>query len=117
MTALHIAKVYGEPTPPLAFVWSEKDWLTAPVCVQPPVQVTTIGGPVFRLTVRLKLVVDVAPAASVSFAVNVQGVQDAVGVPVIAPVEALRLRPAGRAPALIDQAYGVVPAVPARVCE
>src|SRR5215208_188058 len=38
-----------------------------------------------------------------------------VGVPEITPVEELRLRPAGRLPAVIDQEYGVVPPMPARV--
>ena len=33
----------------------------------------------------------------------------AVGVPVIAPVTAFRLKPAGSVPLVMDQLYGVVP--------
>lgn len=41
----------------------------------------------------------------------------AVGVPEIRPVLVERLRPAGRLPVLIDQAYGVVPPVASREAE
>jgi hypothetical protein len=37
----------------------------------------------------------------------------AVGVPLITPVEAFRVSPAGRLPAVTDQLYGVVPPVAA----
>lgn len=40
-----------------------------------------------------------------------------VGVPVIAPVEELRLRLVGRAPDVIDHVYGVVPPVAVMVNE
>ena len=38
-----------------------------------------------------------------------------VGVPVMAPVDAFRVRPVGRAPTEIDQVYGAVPPLAARV--
>src|SRR4029079_17918303 len=41
----------------------------------------------------------------------------AVGVPVIAPVLALRLSPAGSGPGDNEQVYGVVPPLAAAVCE
>jgi hypothetical protein len=34
-----------------------------------------------------------------------------VGVPLITPVDGLRVRPAGRLPAIIDQEYGALPPV------
>jgi hypothetical protein len=40
-----------------------------------------------------------------------------VAVPVIAPVEAFRLRPVGSAPAVMDQVYGVLPPVAVNVDE
>jgi hypothetical protein len=40
-----------------------------------------------------------------------------VGVPETTPVDAFRLRPEGREPALMLQAYGVLPPVATRVCE
>ena len=42
------------------------------------------------------------------------GVAAAVGVPVMAPVDALSVNPAGK-PLAIDQVYGAVPPVAARV--
>ena len=39
----------------------------------------------------------------------------AVGVPVIAPVEAFRLKPAGSVPLVMDQLKGFVPPVAASV--
>ena len=45
---------------------------------------------------------DVAPAESVAVIANWNGLPEAVdGVPVMAPVEALRLRPGGRLPVTI----------------
>jgi hypothetical protein len=41
----------------------------------------------------------------------------AVGVPAIAPVEEFRVNPAGRAPVMIDQVYGVAPLCPVRLNE
>src|SRR5271155_2437830 len=42
---------------------------------------------------------------------------DAVGVPEIKPVAAVRLKPAGSAPAVILQVYGIVPPLAASVAE
>ena len=55
-------------------------------------------------------------AASATLAVKLK-VPLAVGVPEIRPVLAARLRPAGRLPEVIDQAYGVVPPVARRDLE
>jgi len=44
-------------------------------------------------------------------------VPEAVGVPEIAPVDAFSVNPAGKAPALKDQEYGVVPPVAVSVAE
>ena len=54
---------------------------------------------------------------SVSVTWKVTDIFDAAvaGVPVMAPVEALRERPAGNAPPTIDQLYGAMPPVAARV--
>jgi len=61
------------------------------------IAVTTI----LRFTVAL-------PAAFAALTVN-SNVLATVGVPVIAPVDALRLRPVGSAPVVIDQVIGVEP--------
>jgi hypothetical protein len=52
-----------------------------------------------------------------SATLNVSGVlaTDADGVPVMAPVEPLRVRPAGREPLVSDQVYGETPPVAVRV--
>jgi hypothetical protein len=52
-----------------------------------------------------------------SFTVKVSGLAlaAAVGVPMIAPVDAFRLRPEGSVPEERDQVYGVVPPVATRV--
>jgi hypothetical protein len=54
--------------------------------------------------------VALAPTPSVTFTVKLD-VPEAVGVPVTAPVEAVRERPAGSAPAEIDQVNAPVPPV------
>ncbi len=54
--------------------------------------------------------VAVAATLSVTFAVKLE-VPDVVGVPVMAPDEALRESPAGRLPDCSDHVYGVVPPV------
>ena len=48
------------------------------------------------LTVRLKVLLAVAPLASVTVTVKLEAAWVAVGVPVIAPVVVLKLSPAGR---------------------
>jgi hypothetical protein len=54
----------------------------------------------------------VGVSASVTFTVKLIGpVTLPVGVPVIAPVPPFNVKPAGSAPTLIDQAYGVMPPV------
>ena len=55
-----------------------------------------------------------APTLSATFAVKLE-VPDAVGVPVIAPDEAVRDSPAGRDPEEIDHVRGDVPPLAARV--
>jgi hypothetical protein len=62
----------------------------------------------------LRAAVAVWLAASCTFAVKLL-VPEPVGVPVIAPVLALRVKPAGRVPERIDQVYGWVPPVAVRV--
>jgi hypothetical protein len=56
----------------------------------------------------------VPPRASVACTVKLL-VATAVGVPVMAPVVALSARPAGSAPLVTDQVYGVLPPVAASV--
>jgi hypothetical protein len=51
---------------------------------------------------------------SVTFTVKPK-VPEAVGVPEIKPVEAFKLRPGGKEEEVIDQAYGVVPPLAARL--
>jgi hypothetical protein len=52
----------------------------------------------------------------VTFTVKLN-VPEEVGVPEIAPVEAVKVNPAGNAPALMLQLYGVVPPLAAKVVE
>jgi hypothetical protein len=66
--------------------------------------------------VMVRALVAVAPTLSVTFSVILE-VPATVGVPVIAPVFALRLSPAGSGPGDNDQVYGSVPPVAAAVCE
>src|SRR5208337_718681 len=60
------------------------------------------------VVVMLKALVCVLVAASVTFTVKLL-VAAAVGVPAIAPVPAVNVRPAGNVPAVMDHVYGVVP--------
>ena len=60
------------------------------------------------LSVRALVAVDGVVAESLTEAVKLNEPL-AVGVPEIAPVPALRLTPAGNAPAEIDHVYGVTP--------
>ena len=48
------------------------------------------------------------PEESTALAVKLN-VPEVVGVPVIAPVDALRVRPAGREPELMEKVYGDSP--------
>jgi hypothetical protein len=64
------------------------------------------------LIVRLNVFAAVAPAASVIVIVRTVAPCATVGVPVIAPVPAFSVRPAGSAPpAVIANVYGLVPPV------
>jgi len=71
------------------------------------------------LAVIARGVVAVPETASVTLAVKLAvvavGTAGAVGVPEMAPVAVLRLKPAGRAPVASAQVYGVVPPLAARV--
>lgn len=73
--------------------------------------VVTVKGVLAAATVMLRLLVAVCAAGeveSVTFTVKLN-VPDAVGVPEIVPVEAVKLRPVARVPELMLQLYGVVP--------
>jgi hypothetical protein len=67
--------------------------------------------------VKVRLTVFDCAGLPASVTVKVSGVAlaDAVGVPLRTPVEALNVRPAGRAPDASVQLYGAVPPVAARV--
>jgi phosphoribosylcarboxyaminoimidazole (NCAIR) mutase len=52
----------------------------------------------------------------VTFTVKLN-VPEEVGMPEIAPVEAVKVNPAGNAPALMLQLYGIVPPLAAKVVE
>jgi len=67
-------------------------------------------------TAMLNAFVPVLFAASVTCTVN-DTVPAVIGVPEITPVEAARVSPAGRVPALTVQLYGVVPPVACSVVE
>jgi len=75
---------------------------TVPVLIAE--QVTT-GGPGLMV---IEQPVPTAPLASVTLIVNVPG---AVGVPLMAPVEVFRVRPAGNVPLLTENVSGAVPPV------
>jgi len=83
------------------------------------VQVRSTECPVPPLIVMDKAAVAVCAvgvAESVTLAVN--GEEPAVvGVPEIVPFAALRFKPAGSVPELMDHVYGVVPPVAVRVAE
>ena len=60
--------------------------------------------------------VSVVLAASVTRIVK-RFAPSVIGVPLISPVDALRLSPAGSVPVVTAQAYGVAPPVAVSVCE
>jgi hypothetical protein len=81
--------------------------------------VVTCTGVTAAATVRLNdcvAVCAVGEVASVTLTVKVKE-PDAVGVPVIVPLDAASVRPAGSAPELMLQLYGVVPPVAPSVVE
>ena len=83
--------------------------MTVPCKLVPPI--TLVGFNVTDATVGVDEIVSVRLAVCVraglleSVTLKVSGVlvTDVVGVPVIAPVEALRVKPAGRVPLVSDQ--------------
>ena len=78
--------------------------------------VETEGGCAAAATVILNAFVPELFAASVTCTVK-DAVPVAVGVPDITPVEVTRVRPAGNAPAIRLQLYGVVPPLACNVAE
>jgi hypothetical protein len=69
-------------------------------------------------TVMLRAFVVVLLAESVTCTVKLEVVAGPVGVPVIAPVAALRFKPAGKVPTVIAQfVYGVTPPAAASVVD
>jgi hypothetical protein len=96
-----IAQVYGLAPPVAASIW-----LYATLIVSAGrLDVVIVNG---AMTAMDSACVAAAPTLSVTFAVKLD-VPVAVGVPVIAPVAAVRLKPPGRLPADIDQVMGAVP--------
>ena len=100
----------------------------APLRKLEPEMVTAVppsAGPVFGLTpvtvgeagtaviVRMRVTNCILFAESVTLNVSDELATDCLGVPVMAPVEAFRDKPAGRVPLVMDQVYGVVPPVAA----
>ena len=55
--------------------------------------------------------------ASVTWKTSLRFETAAVGVPLISPVEEFKVKPAGRAPVMIDQLNGVVPPAAASINE
>jgi len=72
--------------------------------------VVTKGGCAVVATKILNALVAVLLAASFTCTVN-EAVPAVVGVPEMTPVDAVKLSPAGSAPALMLQVYGVVPSL------
>jgi hypothetical protein len=68
-------------------------------------------------TVRVREALCVRAGKLESATLNVSGVlaTDAEGVPVMAPIETFRIRPAGRVPLVSDQVYGETPPLAVRV--
>jgi uncharacterized protein YqfA (UPF0365 family) len=70
-----------------------------------PVTVTPFGA-----VITTRLAADVSTGLELSVTCTVRLLVPAsVGVPLITPVEASRLRPVGRLPSVTDQWYGAVP--------
>jgi hypothetical protein len=68
-------------------------------------------------TVRVREALCVRAGLLESATLKVSGVlaTNAEGVPLMAPIEAFRVRPAGREPLISDQVYGGTPPVAVRV--
>ena len=82
----------GAPTSPVVFVAA---------------QFTDGGGPITMLQFAVPVPAAV-PVESTTWAVKLN-VPDVVGVPVIAPVDAFSVRPAGNEPLVMENVYGGVP--------
>jgi hypothetical protein len=65
------------------------------------VVITSAGGEI--VSARVTVCVRAGLLASVTLNVNSETVAATVGVPIIAPVDAFKLRPAGRVPDVSDQ--------------
>jgi hypothetical protein len=104
-------QVYGE-TPPVAV---RVALYATPVCPlgKDEVEMTSAAAE----TVRVREALCVRAGLLESATLNVSGVlaTNAEGVPVMAPVEAFSVRPAGREPLVSDQVYGDTPPVAVRV--
>jgi hypothetical protein len=86
--------------PPLAT--NEEEYGTFTVPVVAATQERFMGGGAIVMLQSTVLVKAVPPVESVTFAVKLK-VPAVVGVPVIAPVELFRVRPAGREPAEMEK--------------
>src|SRR5271165_6242107 len=107
-----IAQLYGVVPPVAANVCK----YPAPTCpfANDAVVIVSVGD---AIVFNSAAVFDTAgTSASVTFTVKLV-LPAAVGVPLIAPVDAFSVNPAGRLPTDIAQLYGVVPPVAANVCE
>jgi len=78
------------------------------------VAITSAGGAITSETDIEVVCVGLEESATVAVKLKVPL---AVGVPEIRPVLAVRLRPAGRLPEVIDHVYGIVPPVARRDLE
>src|ERR1700690_151313 len=103
---LEIEKVYGG-TPPVATAADEYARPTVPVLAG---QTSfRVGGLITML--QFDVVVPAAlPVESTTWAVKLY-VPAVVGVPVMAPVDALSVKPGGRVPVMIENVYGATPPV------
>ena len=100
-------QLYGV-TPPVA----ASVWLYDVPAVPPGSEVVLMESAPEIVIVRLFVAMALLLSATCTVKVLLPAV---VGVPVMAPLEALRLRPAGRLPLVTDQLYGVAPPVAVRV--
>jgi hypothetical protein len=91
-----IENVYGATPPVTVNAGLLKPTPTSPEVTDPQRALPTDGA---ATTVKGHVPVATTPLASVTLIVNVPA---AVGVPVMAPVEAFRVRPAGKAPVAIE---------------
>ena len=73
------------------------------------------GGATTKFVIACVAVCAVGVVVSAACTVKAYALPATVGVPVIAPVAVLKLRPPGNAPALIEYVYGVVPPAAAQL--